>query len=231
MKNPFLLCPFCESPVGSEDFLCADCRKAVQAYYQVPKCVLCGQPTKGATFCPVCSKTAPKFNLAISCAPYHKQLKEGFIQYKFHKSFHRVKGFSRLMLENFRKLGVTADCITVVGTNFISEFEKRYQSPLELAYLIRSFLKLPLYPTLLRKKLSVKQQSKLSGKERLTNVKNGFRINPLLHRKIRGKDVLLIDDVYTTGATANECSKLLKKNGAKSVYVLTLFGSSEEYNG
>lgn len=228
-KNFLSLCPFCESPAQADDFLCEECRKAIQAYYQIPKCVLCGQPTQGAAFCSVCSQTAPKFNLSISCAPYHKQFQNGFLQYKFHKSYHRVKGFSRLMLENFQKLGVKADCITVVGTNVISELSRSYQSPLEMAYLIRRSLKLPLYPKLLRKKLSVKQQSKLPKKERLPNVKNAFRIHPRLQNKIKGKDVLLIDDVYTTGATANECSRLLKKYGAKSVYVLTLLGSSQEH--
>ncbi|MBU4415462.1 MAG: ComF family protein [Proteobacteria bacterium] len=63
-------------------------------------------------------------------------------------------------------------------------------------------------------------QTGLDRKQRLANVKNAFSIDS--SSKIAGKSILLIDDVYTTGATADECTKVLLNEGAKAVDVLTL---------
>jgi ComF family protein len=72
---------------------------------------------------------------------------------------------------------------------------------------------------LARKKWTVPQTG-LGRKERLQNIKNAFVVNDT--SKIKGKKILLVDDVYTTGATANECAKVLLKGGGKQVDVLTL---------
>ncbi|MBI5199484.1 MAG: ComF family protein [Nitrospirae bacterium] len=63
-------------------------------------------------------------------------------------------------------------------------------------------------------------QIELKGEERLKNVKGAFKVKD--PKDIEGKSLLLIDDVYTTGATVRECSKVLKRAGAEKVYVLTL---------
>jgi len=72
---------------------------------------------------------------------------------------------------------------------------------------------------LVRKKWTAPQAG-LGRKERLQNIKNAFVINDT--SKIEGKKILLVDDVYTTGATANECAKVLLKGGSRQVDVLTL---------
>ena len=61
----------------------------------------------------------------------------------------------------------------------------------------------------------------------IENAKTSFVALPHRRKKIQGKTVLLIDDVYTTGSTARECTKLLLSLGAKDVYVLTLLGNAK----
>jgi ComF family protein len=73
---------------------------------------------------------------------------------------------------------------------------------------------------ILTKITNTKSQSSLSKIERLTNVKDAFLLND--DYLVNGKNILLIDDVFTTGSTVNECSKVLIKNGAASVTVLVL---------
>ena len=63
-------------------------------------------------------------------------------------------------------------------------------------------------------------QTQLSEEERRKNMRRAFSLNPA--KSVEGKAVLLIDDVYTSGATVNECSRALKRGGAKEVSVLTL---------
>jgi ComF family protein len=89
----------------------------------------------------------------------------------------------------------------------------------EIAKIIAEKTYLPYYPDNLIKIKKTKTQVGLKRKERLENLKNCFSI--LDSSKIRGKTVLLIDDVYTTGATMEECAKILKEAGAKNVYGIT----------
>lgn len=76
------------------------------------------------------------------------------------------------------------------------------------------------YKKLLKKTKNNQTQSELKKEERLENVKNVYEIQN--KQIIQDKKIILFDDIYTTGSTVNECSKVLKENGAKEVLVLTL---------
>lgn len=80
--------------------------------------------------------------------------------------------------------------------------------------------RIPYAKRLLRKGISTIPQVNLNGKEREKGVRGSFHIQR--EEDIEGKSILLVDDVYTTGATVNECSKVLLKGGAERVDVLTL---------
>jgi predicted amidophosphoribosyltransferase len=67
-----------------------------------------------------------------------------------------------------------------------------------------------------------KHQAKLDRSHRLRNVRNSFTFRKKYLAEIVGKDIVLVDDVISTGSTANECAELLKKNGAKRVFGLFL---------
>lgn len=79
---------------------------------------------------------------------------------------------------------------------------------------------IPLHPYILSREKETPPQTQLSEDDRRRNVRGVFSV----HGKevIKGKNLLLVDDVYTSGATVNECSRALKQAGAKEVYVLTL---------
>ena len=79
---------------------------------------------------------------------------------------------------------------------------------------------IPVVDDILIRKKWTEPQTGLGRKERLHNIKNAFGV--IDSSKVKGKKILLVDDVYTTGATANECSKVLLIAGAKRVDVLTL---------
>jgi len=79
---------------------------------------------------------------------------------------------------------------------------------------------IPLDPFVVYRSKETPPQTQLTEAERRKNVRGVFSLNP--QKPIDGKRVLLVDDVYTSGATVNECSRCLKQGGAKEVYVLTL---------
>ena len=78
---------------------------------------------------------------------------------------------------------------------------------------------IPLDPFVLCRLRETPPQTQLGEDERRTNVRGAFMLHP--EKQIDNKNVLLVDDVYTSGATVNECSRTLTKGGAKQVYVLT----------
>jgi ComF family protein len=79
---------------------------------------------------------------------------------------------------------------------------------------------IPMDPFVLYRGKETPPQTQLTEEERRKNVRGAFSLNP--QKPVEGKRVLLVDDVYTSGATVNECSRSLKRGGAKEVYVLTL---------
>ena len=78
------------------------------------------------------------------------------------------------------------------------------------------------YNNLLIRHKNTKPQAGLEFNKRINNVKSAFKINPDLIEQINNKNILLIDDVMTTGSTIDSCTKTLLKSGARNVYVLTI---------
>ncbi len=224
--KPF--CPICEKQAATPDFLCVECREKVNIYNRLPKCSLCGQPKTNEPVCTTCKEQKPKFSLVQSCYHYDKEFRTALLDYKFHGRFYKAKGLSKLLLEKLEKSGLEIDCITAVPVGPKNYLKYGYNAPLELAFCMNRILRLPCYPNLLRKKWFVKRQSTLPAHKRAKNVKGSYFLNPCYTKKIEGKKILLLDDVFTTGATVSECSRILKQNGASEVYVLTLLGNASK---
>ena len=79
---------------------------------------------------------------------------------------------------------------------------------------------MPVDPFSLQRRKETVAQTQLVENDRRRNVRDAFALRP--GTSVKDQSVLLVDDVYTSGATVNECSRTLKRTGAKEVYVLTL---------
>lgn len=110
------------------------------------------------------------------------------------------------------------DIIAPVPMNFFKEWWKGYNHSDKIAQRLAKSLRLVCLH-LLSKKFFIKRQAVSSRAERLVNIKNVFILNTMYD--IKGKNILLIDDITTTGATANECAKVLLNAGARNVFLLT----------
>ncbi len=227
MKNLFHICPFCDSPALENDFLCAKCRSLITEYRKTPKCVICGQEKGKLPLCEECDKHLPPFRLAVSCYYYDGIMKDGLLSYKLGHQFYKAKGFAKLMAETLASYRIAADIIIPVPSGIRNIHKMGYSPALEIAFPLRKLLNIPLSARVLYKKPFSPRQSSLDGKERVENAKRSFASIRWNRRKVEGKGVLLVDDVYTTGSTAKECSKLLLKMGAKDLYVLTLLGNAK----
>ena len=192
-------------------------------------CPKCGRPYPSETIlrqaphfiCGACRKAPPFFDRAAAAAYYEGVLQQAILQFKQKTGL--GKPLAQLMLTYLpQDLDVRQyHAILPVPLHKTRQRYRGYnQSALLAQYLARHF-QIPLVVNnLIRIRATVPQWKIKGPKERRENVKNAFRVmNPT---SLQDKQVILVDDVLTTGATVNECAKTLKEAGVKSVLVLTL---------
>ena len=153
---------------------------------------------------------------------YEGQVRKLILDYKFNEKSYMYKTFVNFLLndkkifENIKKY----DKIIPVPISKKRYKERGYNQSLLIAREIAKNEKVKLRNNVISKVKNNNTQSKLNKEERAENVKNVYKITN--NKEIIDKNILLIDDIFTTGATLNECSKMLKQASAKKVDVLTI---------
>lgn len=190
-----------------------------------PLCIGCGKNERNSFgFCDECfSKIIfinERFKDRFHIGRYEGPLKEAIIKYKYHKRKSYSKYFAELIGEKIKEEKIEFDLIIPVPLHWKKEFIRTFnQSALISNYISKKFKK-RMYQNVLIKSKNTKSQTELSEAERKENVKDSFKLKN--SDIIKNKIVLLVDDVYTTGATTEECKRALLKGGAKKVIIITL---------
>ena len=195
---------------------CSECWSGIEKYTG-PSCRICATPiaSEDATVCAECMKKPPLFSKAVSFGLYEDTLASAIHFFKFQRIRRLYRPLGDLML-GFDMSGI--DALIPVPLSVRGLRERGFNQSLLLAKTLSDKNKVPLIMDCLFKKTETPVQIGLSKKERGVNLKGSFETG----RKLNGMRLLLVDDVMTTGSTANECSKVLLRAGAKEVQVLTL---------
>jgi ComF family protein len=114
------------------------------------------------------------------------------------------------------------DCIIPVPLHKGRERERGFNQSAIISEGLSSVLSIPVELKILIRSRYTESQTKFSREGRIKNVEQAFKINPKMIEKITGKNILLLDDVITTGSTMDSCAKALKENGAKKIIVVSL---------
>jgi len=200
-------------------WLCQKCNRKILKI-KTPFCPECKKITSNGQYCTRCRR---KYQLTgiISAAYYDKILKRIIYAYKYDGVRELSKPLSRILIErlngNFPRGRIV---LTSVPLHFFRQNERGFNQSQILAEKIASEFDLPYYK-FLKRKINTKSQIDFAASDRRKNLSNAFKIVPNII-KIKGRTVLLLDDVATTGTTLNEAAKVLKKAGAKSVWGLTV---------
>jgi ComF family protein len=147
--------------------------------------------------------------------------RELVLKFKFHHGIYLTGFLSRLLAERLQRDGIASeiDGVLPVPMHWYRYLKRGYNPSELLSERIAKLLRLPLLRGALRSKQKL-PQSLLTGTKRRQNVVGCFQITK--PKKVLNKRLLLVDDVLTTGATANECTKSLLSAGAERVYVAVL---------
>ena len=154
---------------------------------------------------------------------YNGIIKEKIIQYKFCNKAYLYKLFSEIILSNKKVMIYLKkyDCIMPVPLHKYRNRSRGYnQTYLILKELNKRDNSINIKTNILQKEKNIKPQSSLNKFQRKDNIKNAYIIRNNI--EIKEKKILLFDDVFTTGSTTNECSRILKQKGVQKVGVLTI---------
>lgn len=172
------------------------------------------------------------FTKLITCFEYKGLIRNKILAYKFKNKSYLGNSFAQIMSENLQSIKDEFDIIIPVPIHYKRYLSRGYNQSQILANQISKCLNKKCVTGVLKKFKNVVPQSTLDHVARKTNVINTYQIRNV--SKILGKRILLVDDIYTTGATANECARVLKMHGAKDVIVATIAYSNfckEDENG
>ncbi len=205
--------------------LCWDCLSDTPKI-EAPFCVCCGDPVAGDIqhdyTCFACSRETPAFDLARSAVRYEGGVGEALRDLKYNQAVWLAADLAVLLFACVQAEypGVKFDWVSAVPLH-PTRFRARgfNQSGLLSAALARK-MKLPYKEKAARRIRSTSTQTGLTAPQRAANVHAAFRSG--FFTRLKGKRILLVDDVMTTGATVNACASALKEGGAATVHVVTV---------
>lgn len=151
---------------------------------------------------------------------YDGVVRSKILEYKFSHKRYLCKTFAEGMIYRFQKIKPEFDLIIPVPIHRSRMKERGYNQSELIAKIVAKKIGIKYDTKILVKLNKNKKQSKLTKDERIKNVRGIFEVRN--SNRLKSKAILLIDDIYTTGATVNECSKVLKKAGATDVFVYTV---------
>jgi ComF family protein len=218
------LCLFCGTAVGEEAEIavCPECEGQIE-WVESPMCTCCGTvfaSRDGADrVCGDCTVDPPAFTRARAAAIYDGPAAQAIKRFKFGGKMAYLPVMQTWMQRRplCLELVADADLIAPVPLHPRRLRQRGFNQALLLAH---AFPEVPLGREVVVRMRHTIPQVELKPKERRDNVKGAFAVpHPAL---VKGKNVLLLDDVFTTGATVRECAKALLKSGARRVDVLTV---------
>ena len=218
---PVVKCVVCDKELAREFSLCDDCIAKIEFVKDI-FCNKCGRVIESKeSICASCQNDKLYFKQARAVGIYAAGLKEYIKLLKFNKQRQLVKPLARLLETTVLRFYSckAIDLISYIPSHKEKKLERGFNQAQLLAEELAKRLRLPCKKLLAKKKLG-KTQSKLDREERFANVKDSFAM--IDREAVEGKKILVVDDIYTTGATVNQASKLLSDNQAQEVKIVTL---------
>lgn len=198
--------------------VCGICKKKINQKYTCEKCSNILQYTMKKELC--VRNINSYVDKLISLFLYKDLIRDALLEFKFNGKAYISNTFAELMCNAIMKNSISGDLIIPVPIHRKRYKVRGYNQSELLSKFIAKRLKIKYGKKILLKVKNNLAQSTLDMISRQKNVMNVYKINSKSNMK--GKKIILVDDIYTTGATVNECAKILKQNGVQEVVVITV---------
>lgn len=237
------LCPLCHErfvalddvPFGTALPPCEDCSKRIATPAGM-FCRRCGgkhfQRNREGNGCRRCGSARFRFQRAIALGEYELELRRIVLRMKTERSGASARTMTSLLVrcrkESIRE--AAPDRIVSVPIHPRRRWERGVDAPALMAVELGRMMRVPVVSGALRRIRETDLQYTLSNRDRVRNVEDAFRLERKGRRLLPEKNVLLVDDILTTGATCNEITKVLFESGVRSVTVCVLARAEGTYN-
>lgn len=219
------LCILCGAPAGlPADRFCRSCR-AELPLQPAGACPCCGGPAAVATECVRCFPHPPAFDSCLSGCRYRYPVDLMIKKLKYQARLDLAQALARPLLETLgRDMAVVPDCLAPTPMHGARLRRRGFNQAREIACVLSQRLSLPIDDQLLRRHRPTTQQFELRPEQRSKNVSGAFS----LLKTMNYNNIAIVDDILTTGATAHELARLLKRHGAQNVQVWCLARAAPE---
>lgn len=218
-------CMLCGEPVAEPGRLCAVCWPKLD-FIAAPLCPCCGTPftlpVPDGLLCGACIAKPPRYRRARAALVYGGGGRDLVLRFKRADRTDLARGLADLMARAGADLLKDADLIVPVPLHRRRLWRRRYNQSALLAQALGRRSAKPVLPDLLQRLRATPSLGGLGRQERRRALAGAIHINPAHRAVLCGKSVLLVDDVFTTGATAGACLRALLQAGAAAVDILTL---------
>lgn len=224
------ICPSCTSP-SIENLICDACLSSIRLIIGRKICTRCGFPLglKSATgdfhydehLCGDCLTGRYYFDRARSVALYEGWLREILHRFKYDGKVRLGRVLARILAEHYPSELGDVDLILPIPLHIGKLRTREFNQSIVMAKDLAKSIRVPFNAFALKKVRDTKPQYEMGNeRERRKNVMGAFVVEDT--RRVRRKSILLVDDVFTTGSTLNECARVLLKAGVIKVQALTL---------
>ncbi len=216
-------CPLC-GKIGKyqEEPVCPDCLKKLKRV-QKPQCFRCGKTVESedVEFCQDCIRIPKSYVRGYPVFAYSGEIKDAIYDFKYKNQREYASFFADCIYYAYQKVweGSTFDGIVPVPIHKKKKKIRGYNQAELIAKELGERLATPVYPDFVVRWIPTNPQKELNDKARVKNLKNAFKIGT---NTIKLDKVLLVDDIYTTGATIEACTQVLLKAGVKEVFYTSI---------
>jgi ComF family protein len=220
-------CVYCEAKrISGGPYLCGMCQDAIQ-FISSSYCYLCGIPanlsyedSKEKFLCGSCRTKPPTFEKARSLGIHQGVLRKLIHELKYGMRPGVMQEIESLLEIYFSNRKLKGFYVTPIPLHLKKLKQREFDQAYLIGQKVAEILGLAFLPEVLERVVETQPQASLNKPNRLKNVRGAFR--SLNEEKIQGRNILLVDDVFTTGATLNEGARMLKRAKANHVYVFSL---------
>ncbi|WP_432662658.1 ComF family protein [Wukongibacter baidiensis] len=226
-----IYCIICNSSIEREEeySICDECKDKLKFIWE-KTCDKCGKPLDElylADRCPECIDNSHYYTKAVSCIEYDDSAKKTIYDLKYHKKRYIAYHVAEIIYDRLIESDIhDFDIIIPVPLHKARQRERSFNQAGIISKYIGKMMNIDVDNRSLIRCRNTITQNQLTKEERRKNLEDAFEI--INNNNIRDKNVLLIDDIYTTGSTVNQCSKVLTESGALNVYVAT-FATGRNY--
>jgi ComF family protein len=217
------LCPTCREPVADQGCLCAQCWSKL-CFITRPYCERLGIPFAYDPGPGILSMEAiadpPSYNRARAAVCYDETARTMVQAFKYGDRLDLAPAMGRWMALAGRELLAEADALVPVPLHWTRLWSRRFNQAAALAKTISRVSGVPVAYHALRRVRATRQQVGLTRAERASNVQGAFRVPDDARAEVRGRRLVLVDDVLTSGATLDICARILLRAGAANVDTL-----------